>query len=181
MSRRDRRGFTMLELMFVTAIVSFLASIAVPEYLRMRYRASLSEADYNVQAIARHLMVRMGESDDGRLPNGANVAGASVYWLAAAPNPPLPVRNTRRPFDANLGDWVAVPTTPGGDTPFSYSVSALKWSTPGASGQMIEVYAFGDLDEDGVLAQRCELWNVVDGTWARSPLSDLCNTGIAVY
>jgi prepilin-type N-terminal cleavage/methylation domain-containing protein len=174
MTRRDQRGFTLLELMFVTAIVSILASVAVPEYLRMRYRASLSEADYNVQAIARHLMVRMGESDDGRLPNGFSAAGASVYWLAAAPNPPLPVRNVRR-------HWVAVPTTPSGETPFSYSVSALKWSTAGASGQMIEVYAFGDLDEDGVLAQRCELWNVVDGSWVRSPLSDLCNTGIAVY
>lgn len=178
---RSQRGFTLLELMFVTAIVSFLASIALPEYLRMRYRASLSEADYNVQAITRHLMVRMGESDNGYLPNGVNAGGVSVHWLTAAPNPPLPVRNARRAFDARLGDWAAVPTTPSGDTPFSYSVSAMKWSFGGASGQMIEVYAYGDLDEDGVLAQRCELWNVVDGSWARSPLSDLCNTGLAVY
>ena len=181
MKKKNARGFTMLELMFYVAIVGLLASVALPEYTRFRYRAQLSEAELNVNAMVRMLQLQMSETNGGGLPTAINFGGFSLAFLNAPPNPPLPPGRTRRTFDGQLGDWVAMPTTPSGQTAFSYTVTALKWSAGGVSGQEIEIYAFADLDGDGVWAQRCQLWSWDNGDWVLLPASDLCNTGIGAY
>ena len=46
------RGFTLIELMIVVAIVGILASIAIPNFIHMQTRARRSEVFVNVKGIA---------------------------------------------------------------------------------------------------------------------------------
>lgn len=49
--RAGRRGFTIVEVMIVAAIIGILASIAVPNFLRFQLRSKCSEAKINLAAI----------------------------------------------------------------------------------------------------------------------------------
>jgi len=51
MKRKLARGFTLIELMIVVAIIGILAAIAIPNFMRFQARARQSEAKANLKAI----------------------------------------------------------------------------------------------------------------------------------
>ncbi len=67
----NRRGFTLIELMIVIAIISILASIIIPNITRARERAKLTACLQNFRAI---ITARMMFEADGGVPWESQVA-----------------------------------------------------------------------------------------------------------
>ena len=48
---KNKKGFTLIELMIVVAIIGILAAIAIPDFLKFQAKAKQSEAKTNLGAI----------------------------------------------------------------------------------------------------------------------------------
>jgi prepilin-type N-terminal cleavage/methylation domain-containing protein len=135
-SRRRSRGFTLIELMIVVAIVGVLASVAIPEFGLLMVRAKMAERTVIMDRIKKgvaDLYVR-----DGQLPDG----------LTGNFNPPLPPGNLRRAPDWTQPGWNKILAGMGDiEGTLYYSYYFFVWES--SSPPMLLVQAIGDVDGDG--------------------------------
>lgn len=127
-SRRLRRGFTLLELALVVAIIAVLTSIAAPSYQAYRNRALGAEATVNVTTIAHLQQVSI-------LETGMPVACRQTPAVVPAPSALFV------PDDS----WMSLGFEPEGRVRFQYSVSV--------DGEDFVARARGDVDQDNSFSQ----------------------------
>jgi len=73
---KDQKGFTLIELMIVVAIIGILAAIAIPNFMRYQAKARQSEAKINLGAIGTN-------AEAWRAENNTYVATfANLGWSA---------------------------------------------------------------------------------------------------
>jgi type IV pilus assembly protein PilA len=73
---RTAKGFTLIELMIVVAIIGILASLAIPNFLKFQAKAKQSEAKTNLKGIYTAEIAHFGEQN--RYGNFDMVAWAPV-------------------------------------------------------------------------------------------------------
>lgn len=61
--KKKEKGFTLIELMIVVAIIGILAAIAIPNFMRYQAKAKQSEAKGNLGSIYTSLVTYYSEND----------------------------------------------------------------------------------------------------------------------
>ncbi len=111
--RRGERGFTLIELMIVVFILSVLAAMLIPNFLRARTNAQVSTSKANLKNLASALETYY--VDNQAYPSdvtlGILVTGA---YIRSVPNDPCTIQA-----------YVYAPT--GGTPPTSYTLQTPTW------------------------------------------------------
>jgi len=144
--RRRSKGFTLIELMIVVAIIAILAAIAIPQYKKFQLKAKTSEAKTNLDAIRTCEEAYAAEND---------------YYVVAPAAPTGNPGSTKKAWTTNNG-FDSLGFAPAGQVYYQYGIQSSDWtsesSAPGENfakkpvrdGQ-VDIYmcARGDLDGDG--------------------------------
>jgi type IV pilus assembly protein PilA len=122
-----KKGFTLIEMMIVIAIIALLATIAIPNYINFQKRAKTAEAKANLGSI--------------RTTEEAYKAEHDVYRTAPA-NPGSIPSATTAAWTTGDADWEAIGFEPKGDVRYQYQITSTDTSAN------FTATAKGDLDGD---------------------------------
>ncbi len=149
---RRSRGFTLIELMIVLAIVAILASVAIPEFGLMMVRAKTAE---RAMIMGR---IKQGVSDlylrTGAVPDGLN----------GTFNPTLPPTKLKRMPNWRLAGWDQILAGAGdveGSLYYSYYFQAFETTNP----PLLLIWARGDVDGDGTPSDKTIWYERVNGMY----------------
>ena len=157
---KNKKGFTLIELMIVVAIIGILAAIAIPDFLKFQARAKQSEAKTNLGAIFTSQTAYFGEySTYGGGNVTTNGCFADIGWG--------PEGATQYAYfcgaDVLACDKPAC-------TPFAVCTSP---SAPAVSSNVgFTVCATGNVDRDSTDA---DTWTMNDTKYLKNDLNDVSN------
>jgi len=116
----NQKGFTLIELMIVVAIIAILAAIAIPQYNDYTARAQMSEAYTLASGLKTPIAEAFAQDSDAAKscdePAGAVVQGKYVASVVAGGNSPCTVVATMKTEGVNSkasGKTVTLTFTPG--------------------------------------------------------------------
>lgn len=117
----NKRGFTLIELMVVLAIIGVLSAIAIPSYINYIRKARVAEATENLQTIHSY--------------QEAYYSNALEYTCLAKNPSTFPVGGDRQNFNRNLSGWstLGTPIAHGQPLYFQYQAWAIKLNSLGTA------------------------------------------------
>ena len=141
---KQQKGFTLIELMIVIAIIGILAAIAIPAYQDYTIRSKVSEG-LNLAGAAKLAVAETYDSKGGMptqgnisygLPQAASIAGNYVLSVAAAATTGIITitYNTNVGGNPSANDRVIVLS------PDTSSIGAMGWTCGGGATNMPNKY-----------------------------------------
>ena len=124
----NRKGFTLVELMIVVAIIGILAAIAIPNFVNMQYRAKRAEVPSNVDGIKTAQL--------------AYEASFDQFVAETTPQPDEDPGKAQRPWN-NETNFATLGWGPDGDVRGSYSTNTA------SDGTGFKIEGTCDVDGDG--------------------------------
>ena len=114
-NKLKQRGFTLIELMIVVAIIGILAAVAIPAFMDYMKKSKSTEASLNLNKIGKNLKTYFDANQ--AFPDAARRAGTDasrrpVARAAAAVTAPMPRAATARPVSTTS----AMPSRPSSRT-----------------------------------------------------------------
>lgn len=156
MRNRLHRGFTLIELMVVVAIVGILSSIAIPSFARLQLRARAAERAVIMTTVKRAIDEYFAR--EGRFPYDS---GGITWLLLTTDEPNTTPGPAKRPWRvtsaSSLDHWPLLAMTVDGGVYYSYGGYAYQ---QGDTRTYI-LYAYGDLDGDNEQNRWQKQWTYV--------------------
>ena len=141
---RNKKGFTLIELMIVVAIIGILAAIAIPNFLKFQAKSKQSEAKTNLKAVYTAETSYFGENNSyGTFPQvNWEPVGTSRYQFAVEAAGANPEGAAAPAFV----DWSNAGLLPAGGPFTSFSAAAN-----------------GNIDNDAADVGDIDIWYINDG------------------
>jgi prepilin-type N-terminal cleavage/methylation domain-containing protein len=158
MTHGRARGFTLIELMIAVAVIGLLASIAIPSFQLMQFRAKQAERAVIMAAMVHSIDELWAR--DGRFPD---VAGTDSWLWLTYDQPDFTPTTRRQGWRYTAVDptdhWNLLSITVEGGVYYRYG----GWARTTGNQRIYHLYAYGDLDGDGVQNRWTKEWYYVNG------------------
>ena len=109
----NRKGFTLVELMIVVAIIGILAAIAIPNFVSMQYKTKRSEVPSNLKGIKTAELAYESNFD---------------VFVFAASYPGTPTKTVQQWVKSSSGGFASMGWSPDGDVRGTYDVTTAPFN-----------------------------------------------------
>ena len=131
--RRLNKGFSLVELMIVVAIIGILAAIAIPNYIKYQLSAKRSEVNGAVDGI-KNAEAKYDAEHDGYLDAAVQPRGDGV------------LNKAQTAWNTVAADWISLGWAPDGNVRGNYMVAVVP--AAGTVPQSYVITGKSDVDDD---------------------------------